>query len=112
MKNRFYGRRPEDCAFKVGDIVVVREGDKWPDYVAIVAALPPSPEFVKSHPAVYDEMDDSYLVLTGDGPYIECHQHPHVSKVFPLAEDLSEETLAALRRGLEQFMKEDNCSAK
>lgn len=31
----------------------------------------------------------------------------HVSKVFPLAENLPEDTLAALRRGLEQYKKDD-----
>lgn len=77
-------------------------------YVGIVAALPPSPEFVASHPAVYDEMDDSYLVLTGSGPYIECHQHPHTNDVHPLNVELSEEQVAALHRGLEQFMAEEN----
>ena len=103
----FYGRKPEDCAFKVGDIVLVRGG--CPDYFAIVAALPPSPEYVNSHPAAYCEIDDSYLVLTGDGPFIECHRHPHVSLVFPADEgQLTKETLAALRRGLRRFQDEDN----
>ena len=105
--NTFKGRKPNECKFKVGDIVMVAGCCGSPDYVGIVAALPPSPEFIARHPAVYDEMDDSYLVLTGDGPYIENHQHPHVNDVHPLNDELSEDQLAVLRRGLEQFMVDE-----
>lgn len=106
--DKFKGRKPEECEFKIGDIVMVEGHHGFSGYVGIVAALPPSPEFVASHPAVYDEMDDSYLVLTGDGPYIECHQHPHTNDVHPLNVELSEEQVAALHRGLEQFMAEES----
>ena len=43
-----------------------------------------------------------------DGPYIECHEHPQVSRVFPLTIEIPEEKVAALKRGLKQFLKEDH----
>ena len=49
-----------------------------------------SREFCKKHPAEYCGWDDSYLTLTGHGPYIECHEHPQVSQVLPLTVELPE----------------------
>ena len=42
--NTFKGRKPNECKFKVGDIVMVAGCCGSPDYVGIVAALPPSPD--------------------------------------------------------------------
>ena len=105
---KYRGRKPEDCAFKVGDIVMVDRGLDEPVSFAIIAAQPPTPEFCKEHPANYCGWDDSYLTLTGDGPYIECHEHPQVSRVLPLTVEIPEEKVASLKLGLEQYLKEDH----
>lgn len=105
---KYNGRKPEDCAFKVGDIVMVDRGMDKPVSFAIIASQPPTPEFCKEHPAEYCGWDDSYLTLNGDGPYIECHEHPLVSRVLPLAVELPEEKVAALKRGLNQYLQEDH----
>ena len=105
---KYRGRKQEDCAFKIGDIVMVDNGVDEPVSFAIIAALPPTPEFCKEHPANYCGWDDSYLTLTGDGPYIECHEHPQVSRVLPLTVEIPEEKVASLKRGLEQYLKEDH----
>lgn len=105
---KYCGRKLEDCAFKVGDIVMVDRGVDEPVSFAIIAALPPTPTFCKEHPAEYYGWDDSYLTLTGDGPYIECHEHPQVSRVLPLTVELPDEKVAALKRGLEQYIKDNH----
>ena len=105
---KYYGRKPEDCAFKLGDIVMVDRGVDEPVSFAIIAALPPTPAFCKDHPAEYCSWDDSYLTLTGDGPYIECHEHPQVSRVLPLTVELPDEKVEALKRGLERYQMEEH----
>ena len=104
---KYHGRKSEDCAFKVGDIVMVDRGEDEPVSFAIIAALPPTPEFCKAHRAEYCGWDDSYLTLTGDGPYVECHEHPQVSRVLPLTVELPDEKVTELKRGLEMFLDEE-----
>lgn len=103
----FRGRKPEDCTFKQGDIVMVYHGEDIPPSFSIVAELPPSPEFCRLHPARYTARDDAYLTLHGDGPYIESHEHPCVTQLLPLCIDLPEEKIDELYRALERYQSED-----
>lgn len=92
--NQFEGRNPEAIRFKVGDIVEVLEEHRL--YIAIVAALPPTPE---DHFPILDALDDSYLVLPLDpGPIDHLHIAP--THTFALQHPIEKEGLEYLRNRL------------
>ena len=95
--NQFEGRNPEAIRFKIGDIVEALVGQRL--FVAIVAALPPTPE---DNFPVLDAMDDCYLVLPlGDG----SNDHLHISPThtFALQRQLEKEDINCLRNHLHKY---------
>lgn len=104
----FCGRRKEDCAFKVGDIVMVDHGASRGLGIAIIASLPVSQEKCKSHPICnIDDFDDRYTVLDGDGSYMDCHYHLEVTRVLPLPFEPSMQQRTILNAGLNKYLCED-----
>lgn len=85
-ENKFFGRPKEMIRHKIGDIVIVAEGNDahW----GIVYALPPTPDYVKNlndnalakghvyeNGSMLDYSDDCYIILTNDGDYMQSHEH-------------------------------------
>ena len=88
-RRQFYGRKPEECPFNIGDRVFVFQ---WQQIsMGFIAAKPPTPEeaadlerrmvFPWFH---LDETDDCYLVDYDEIEYE--HDHPSVTEVFPYRE--------------------------
>lgn len=104
----FFGRPPEKCPVKKGDIVEVVDGNTV--RLEIVCDLPITPQrglqilhnyrehLRQDHPEITDEQlervfvndysDDSYITLDGTMPegqstYMSAHSHPSVKWVFP-----------------------------
>lgn len=104
----FCGRRQEDCAFKIGDIVMVDYGVNQGLGMAIIASLPITQEKCKSHPIGFvDDYDDRYTILNGDGSYIECHNHIEVTRVLPLPFEPSMHQRTILINGLKKYLYEE-----
>ena len=100
--NQFEGRNPEAIRFKIGDIVEVLVGQRL--IVAIVAALPPTPE---DNFLVLDAMDDCYLVLPlGDGSNDHLHIPPTHS--FAIQRQLEKEDIDCLRNRLHDYQNQQN----
>lgn len=79
--NCFPGRKPEECRFKQGDIVMFRDGDYL--MMGVVDELPPDPEFAKQvgeEGGLRDEVDDSYLISYAHGG--RRHHHLHDCELF------------------------------
>lgn len=111
--NRFFGRPKEMIRHKVGDIVIVVDGNNahW----GIVYALPPTPEeaklkndraLTKGHVyedrSMLDYSDDSYIILISDGCYLASHQHIQAHHVIP---SLNIEVPDIVRKVLEEGLK-------
>ena len=80
--NCFPGRKPEDCRYKSGDVVMFREGDCL--VMGVVEELPPDPDFAKQvgeESGLLDEVDDSYLVSYAKGG--RRHNHLPECELFP-----------------------------
>ena len=110
----FFGRLPESCPVRRGDIVEVMRGEEV--VLEIVFHLPPDPRRVlrmyadkdgkypdgevPRHPL--DFTDDSYITLDGSvaegrDTYRIAHDHPHAKQVFPTGRKVPER----VRRRLE-----------
>ena len=107
----FFGRPPESCPVRPGDIVEVTRGDEV--VLEIVLHLPPAPERVLRMYAdtalrpPMDFSDDSYITLDGtisegQDTYMHAHDHPHAKDVFPagrkIPDRVRERLEACLRR--------------
>ena len=100
--NQFDGRNPEAIRFKIGDIVEVLVGQRL--FVAIVAALPPTPE---DNFPVLDAMDDCYLVLPLDDSSND-HLHIPPTHTFALQRQLEKEDIDCLRNHLHKYQNQQN----
>lgn len=134
----FFGRLPEMCPVKKGDIVEVVDGNDV--RLEIVCALPTDPRSVleriqryrewlrQEHPEITDEelekvfvndySDDCYITLDGamiegKDTYMCSHSHPSVKWVFPARMKVPEEVrekLEACLKKVEEEAKKLLCS--
>ena len=108
----FFGRFPELCPVRRGDIVEVMRGEEV--VLEIVLHLPPDPRSVlrlytekdgtQRHPL--DFSDDSYTTLDGSlaegkDTYMLAHGHPHAKQVFPAGRNVPDR----VRRRLEDCLR-------
>ncbi|MBR5470408.1 MAG: hypothetical protein IKU78_08075 [Paludibacteraceae bacterium] len=118
----FVGRPNELCRFKVGDLVEVCGHDMVS--LQIVYAQPPTPSdlikicqrsrnYVLSEDdlqecaeGLFDYSDDSYTTLYGDRGFAD-HDHPCITKVFPVRRKVSATLREKLQRGLEKAQRGD-----
>lgn len=98
--NQFEGRDSAAIRFRVGDIVEVLDNYRF--YVAIVAALPPTPS---DQSPVLDAEDDCYLVLPSVDVYVD-HLHVAPTHVFRLGMEIDEEAIDHLHERLKLFQEE------
>jgi hypothetical protein len=132
----FFGRLPEMCPVKKGDIVEVVDGNNV--RLEIVCALPTDPKSVleriqrfrewlhQGHPEITDDelekvfvndySDDCYITLDGTmiegkDTYMCSHSHPSVKWVFParmkVPEEVREKLEACLRKVEEEAKRGD-----
>ena len=132
----FFGRFPDRCPVKKGEIVEVMSGDEV--HLEIVYALPPNPvqgirrvvrrrkSLIKMNPELTEDMlermfgndysDDCYVTLDGtivegEDTYMCSHSHPSVKGVFParmkIPEDVRLKLNTCLKR-VEEEIKEYN----
>lgn len=127
----FFGRLPEMCPVKKGDIVEVVDGNDV--RLEIVCALPTDPQRVleriqryreqlrQEHPEITDEelekvfvndySDDSYITLDGTmvegkDTYMCSNSHPSVKWVFPARMKIPEEVREKLETCLRKVEEE------
>ena len=110
-ENSFYGRKPEDIRFNVGDIVWALQYHEL--VLCIVGWLPPTTTWYQERKAAcqkkygtdnrfyLDATDDCYGLYTlGDG---DTHIHVLCPMVFPSGEEVPEKTALQLRIKLEEM---------
>ena len=109
-ENSFYGRKPEDIKFSVGDIVWALQYHEL--VLCIVGWLPPTTAWYQERKAsclkkygnadrfYLDATDDSYGLYTlGDG---DTHCHVLCPMVFPSGKEVPEKAAFLLRKKLEE----------
>lgn len=110
-ENSFYGRKPEDIRFSVGDIVWALHYHEL--VLCIVGWLPPTTAWYQERKAYslkkygnadcfyLDTTDDSYGLYTlGDG---DTHCHILCPMVFPSGKEVPKEKVLQLRKKLEEM---------